>query len=121
MGTDPVWVQNNVTKRLCLNWKNVPKHDSERLKNDGLLCSLYANGVQLKILNGETDVNFGAVYENYVAQELAAHGFGSPSAWVVSRSGEIATRDKTTYLPIYMTMFLERERLQTPLIYKVDL
>ena len=138
----------------------------------GLLCSLYANGVQLKILNGETDVNFGAVYENYVAQELAAHGFGSsiyyynskkrgevdflvehkgnvlplevksgkdfschaaldnlmaepsfgiPSAWVVSRSGEIATRDKTTYLPIYMTMFLERERLQTPLIYKVDL
>lgn len=41
----------------------------------GLLCSRYMDGIQLKILNGETEMNFGAVYENYVAQELAAHGF----------------------------------------------
>ena len=43
----------------------------------GLLCAMYANGIQMKILNGETDINFGAIYENYVAQELFAHGFGS--------------------------------------------
>ena len=40
----------------------------------GLLCSMYMDGIQMRILNGETDMNFGAVYENYVAQELAAHG-----------------------------------------------
>ena len=45
------------------------------LNDVGLLCSLYSDGIQLKLLNGETDMNFGAVYENYVAQELAAHGF----------------------------------------------
>lgn len=41
----------------------------------GLLACQYANGLQLKILNGETDVNFGAVWENAAAQELRAHGF----------------------------------------------
>ena len=55
----------------------------------GLLCSLYANGVQLKILNGETDVNFGTVYENYVAQELAAHGFGSIYYYNSKKRGEV--------------------------------
>ena len=41
----------------------------------GLLASMYADSIQLRILNGETDINYGAVYENYVAQELKAHGF----------------------------------------------
>ena len=41
----------------------------------GLLAAQYMNGVQLKILNGEADINFGSVYENAVAQELFAHGF----------------------------------------------
>ncbi|MDD2971497.1 MAG: AAA family ATPase [Lachnospiraceae bacterium] len=41
----------------------------------GLLASMYMNGLQLKILNREKDINFGAVYENAVAQELRAHGF----------------------------------------------
>ena len=36
---------------------------------------MYAGGIQLKMLSGEVDVNFGAVYENFVAQELHAHGF----------------------------------------------
>ena len=41
----------------------------------GLLASLYADGIQLKILDNEPSVNFGSIYENAVAQELWAHGF----------------------------------------------
>ena len=41
----------------------------------GLLASLYADGIQLKILDNEPSINFGSVYENAVAQELWAHGF----------------------------------------------
>lgn len=41
----------------------------------GLLAATYVNGLQIKILNKEKDINFGAVYENVIAQELRAHGF----------------------------------------------
>ena len=41
----------------------------------GLLAAQYMKGIQLRILNGEADINFGSVYENAVAQELTAHGF----------------------------------------------
>lgn len=46
-------------------------------QNDvGLLSCQYASGIQLKLLSGEINVNYGAIYENFVAQELVAHGFG---------------------------------------------
>lgn len=41
----------------------------------GLLAAMYSGGIQLKILSGETELNYGSVYENFVAQELHAHGF----------------------------------------------
>ena len=41
----------------------------------GLLAAQYAEGIQMRILQGEKSINFGSVYENAVAQELAAHGF----------------------------------------------
>lgn len=41
----------------------------------GLLAAMYMNGLQLKILNREKDINFGSVYENAIAQELKSHGF----------------------------------------------
>ena len=45
-------------------------------QNDvGLLACQYADGIQLNILNGQTNINFGAIYENVVAQELTAHGY----------------------------------------------
>ena len=45
-------------------------------QNDvGILCYQYAAGIQLKLLQGEINQNYGAVYENLVAQELACHGF----------------------------------------------
>ena len=45
------------------------------LADVGLLASMYADGLQIKILNKEKDINFGSIYENAVAQELRAHGF----------------------------------------------
>lgn len=45
-------------------------------QNDvGLLAAQYADGLQLKILNGDNSINFGAIFENFVAEELHAHGF----------------------------------------------
>lgn len=45
-------------------------------QNDvGLLAAQYSEGLQLRIISGDDRINFGAVYENAVAQELATHGF----------------------------------------------
>ncbi len=45
-------------------------------QNDvGLLAAQYADGIQLRILQGDVNVNNGAIYENAVAQELHAHGW----------------------------------------------
>lgn len=41
----------------------------------GLLCCQYANGIQLNMLSGECNLNYGAIFENFVAQELTAHGY----------------------------------------------
>jgi len=45
------------------------------LSDVGLLAAMYADGLQIRILNKENNINFGSVYENAVAQELCAHGF----------------------------------------------
>lgn len=45
------------------------------LSDVGLLAAMYMNGIQVKILNREKDINFGSIYENVAAQELKAHGF----------------------------------------------
>ncbi len=39
----------------------------------GLLSAQYANGIRVSILSGKVDVNFGAIFENAVAQELLCH------------------------------------------------
>lgn len=45
-------------------------------QNDvGLLACQYAEGIQLQILQGITNINYGAIYENLAAQELHAHGW----------------------------------------------
>lgn len=44
-------------------------------QNDiGLLAAQYAEGIQLRIIKGDKDINYGSIYENAVAQELVAHG-----------------------------------------------
>ena len=134
----------------------------------GLLASQYAQGIQLKILNNENDINFGAIFENVVAQELKAHGFKlfyfnskkqGELDFVIKLDDEIVPIEvksgkdyerhnalknvlanpdydikkayvlcnenikevgKITYLPIYMTMFIQNSLLPN-FVYKVDL
>lgn len=122
----------------------------------GLLTAQYADGIQLKILSGDIDVNYGAVYENIVAQELLCHGYqpyyynnkrlGELDFVIADTNGVVAIEVKSgkdytrhraldnvlsckeydvthayvmcngnltkegriEYLPIYMTMFLQR-------------
>ncbi len=139
------------------------------LADVGLLASMYMDGIQIKILNREKDINFGAVYENAAAQELRAHGFdlyyfnskkqgevdflveqdgnvlpieiksgkdytkhaalshvlsnadyGIPKAYVF-HNGNVSVSGKISYYPIYMIMFVERERALPDMVYKIDL
>lgn len=134
----------------------------------GLLASQYAEGIQLKILNADNTINYGAIFENTVAQELKAHGFKlfyfnskrqGELDFVIKVDDEITPIEvksgkdyerhnalqnvlsnpeynikkayvlcndnlkvsgKITYLPIYMTMFIQNSLL-SDYIYKVDL
>ena len=54
----------------------------------GLLAAQYAGGIQLRILQGESDINYGAIYENAIAQELVAHGI-SPYYYNNKKRGEL--------------------------------
>lgn len=134
----------------------------------GLLTSQYGNDIQIQILNHNTNMNFGSLYENVVAQELSAHGyvlyyynskkFGEldfviqdgnrvipieiksgkdyyrhqaienviniykediNEAYVFSNSN-INIKDKITYYPIYMIMFVKKKELSNELIYDTN-
>ncbi len=81
------------------------------LSDIGLLASMYADGIQMALLSGETNINFGAVYENVVAQELHAHGF--PLYYYNSkRQGELdfVVERKGTALPIEVKSGKDYER-----------
>ncbi len=54
----------------------------------GLLAAQYADGIQLRIINGDKDINFGAVFENAVAQELVAADF-TPYYYNNKKRGEL--------------------------------
>ncbi len=54
----------------------------------GLLAAQYANGIQLRIITGDKDINYGSIYENAVAQELVAHGL-EPYYYNNKKRGEI--------------------------------
>lgn len=45
------------------------------LNDVGLLAAAYGGNIQMRILSKESNINYGAIYENLVAQELYAHGF----------------------------------------------
>lgn len=141
-------------------------HFFKLFMNDvGLLAAMYMNDIQLQLLSGETNINFGAVFENFVAQELVAHGM-SPGYYNSAKHGEVdfvlerrgrilpvevkcgkhyerhhaldhlladkdcrienalvldsdafKTKGMVSYLPIYMSMFLEPAQLPDSMIY----
>lgn len=45
------------------------------LNDVGLLSSLFSTHFQQQVLFGDTNINYGAIFENYAAQELKAHGY----------------------------------------------
>ena len=58
-------------------------------QNDiGLLAAQYADGIQVRIIKGDKDINFGSIYENAVAQELVAHGL-IPYYYNSKKRGEV--------------------------------
>lgn len=80
-----IWLKNAGVAIPTFNLKEPKvsfKLDEQRnlfklFQNDvGLLCCQYASGIQLKLLQGMVKQNYGAIYENLVAQELTCHGFG---------------------------------------------
>jgi len=132
------------------------------LSDVGLLAAMYGNQIQMRLFDGDININNGAIYENLVAQELCAHGLSAnhslyyfnskkqgeldfvieydnhvlpievksgkdyarhnalsnvlantdydiPRAIVLCQDN-ISTSGKITYLPIYMTMFLQRRQ-----------
>lgn len=58
------------------------------LNDVGLLAAQYAEGIQLRIIKGDKDINFGSIYENAVAQELVAHGL-EPYYYNNKKRGEL--------------------------------
>ena len=74
--------------RVPLKLAEKPNFFKLFMNDVGLLSAMYMEGIQVKILNGETEINFGSVYENAVAQELTAHGF-APTYYNSSAHGEI--------------------------------
>lgn len=45
------------------------------LSDVGLLASMYSSGIQKRILEGDVEINSGAIWENAAAEELNASGF----------------------------------------------
>ncbi|MBR5983451.1 MAG: ATP-binding protein [Bacteroidales bacterium] len=45
------------------------------LIDTGLLCSMWNEKIQFKVMNGEIDINEGGLTENFVAAELAKKGY----------------------------------------------
>lgn len=140
------------------------------LNDVGLLACQYARDFQIRILSDNLNVNFGSVFENFVAQELNAHGFEYLFYFNSKRQGEldfvieyknsvlplevksgkdyrrhnalsnvlstdeyqidnaivfcadnVSVDGKITYLPVYMTMFLEKDTSGVDMVYQFDL
>ncbi len=53
-----------------------------------MLACQYAEGIQLKIITNDKNINFGSVFENAVAQELFVHGF-TPYFYNNKKRGEL--------------------------------
>ncbi len=45
------------------------------LSDVGMLTSMYGRATKMQLLMNDQNINYGAIYENAVAQELKAHGF----------------------------------------------
>lgn len=68
----------NVSEPRCPLSLNKQSNTFKLFMNDvGLLAASYAGDFQKRIMLGEISINYGAIFENLVAQELNAHGFST--------------------------------------------
>ena len=51
---------------------------------------------------------------------MANTSYAIPAAYVF-HNGNVSTSEKITYYPIYMLMFLQKEKTQDDIIYRLDL
>mgnify|MGYP003301736457 CR=1 FL=1 len=65
----------NDTTPLCSC--NIPNKSIFKLflSDVGMLTSMYGRATKMQLLMNDQNINYGAIYENAVAQELKAHGF----------------------------------------------
>ena len=94
----------------------------------GLLTHKLCKDNVIKILNGDVNFNFGALYESAVAQELKAKALNNLvnndelkiEKGFVYNNSNLKNVGKVLYLPIYMIMFL-KDKQESSLIYEPDL
>ena len=65
------------THSLCLPFEQYENRNLFKvyLLDTGLLCAMWGDAIQWQVLNGEIDINEGALTENFVAAELIKHGY----------------------------------------------
>jgi len=65
------------THNLLLPFEQYEKRNLYKvfLLDTGLLCSMWREPIQWQVLNGEIDINEGALTENFVATELVKKGY----------------------------------------------
>ena len=158
----------NYRRRIVSKKAEIKDKKAEICLIIGLLAAQYADSIQVRIIKGDKDINFGSIYENAVAQELVAHGlepyyynskkrgeidfvienngkvlpigvksgkgyvyhralsnimdceeYDLPEALVLNNDN-LSVDGRITYVPVYMVMFLEKEKLAAQ-IYKIEL
>ena len=77
----------------------------------GLLAAQYADSLRISILSGDIAVNFGAIFENVVAQELVCHGV-NPYYFNSKRMGELdfVIAGRASVIPIEVKSGKDYER-----------
>lgn len=173
-----LWLADAGVALPCYNVQQpvVPLEANERhslfklfLCDTGLLCAASLSNAQFELLNGNLDINMGAIAENLVAQELKSQGFdlcyynskrhgeidfivqngkrvmpievksgndwtnhkaldnilsveewGLESAFALCK-GNVSQQGCITYLPLYMSMFLQPTPLPNNTVFEVDM
>ena len=68
------------------------------------------------------EINSGKDYQRHAALDsiMATENYAIPQAYVF-HNGNVQVNKAVVYMPIYMLMFLEKEKAGQPLIYHVNL
>ena len=68
------------------------------------------------------EIKSGKDYTKHAALSnvMANKDYAIPEAYVF-HNGNVSVSDKISYYPIYMLMFVEKEKAEEPMIYKLDL